>query len=51
LANICAKILFLGSDKSYFVGKNITKSSVHLTAYQKKKEQTNTTQRTKDGAR
>jgi hypothetical protein len=33
MANVGANILFLGSDKSYFMGKILTKSSVHLTAF------------------
>jgi hypothetical protein len=31
--NVGANIVFLGSDKYYFVGKILTKSSVHLTAF------------------
>jgi hypothetical protein len=33
MANVGANVLFLGSEKSYFVGKIIKKSSVHLTAF------------------
>ena len=33
MANVGANIVFFGSDKSYFVGIILTKSSVHLTAF------------------
>jgi hypothetical protein len=33
MTNVGANILFFGSDKSYFMGKMLTKSSVHLTAF------------------
>jgi hypothetical protein len=33
MANVGANILFLGSDKSYFVVKILAKGSVRLTAF------------------